>query len=96
MPLYGKLADLYGRKPLMLFGVGLFILGSLLCGFAWGMTSLIAGSGGAGARRRCGQPIGMTIIGDIYTLQERAKVQGYLAQRLGAVSVIGPTIGRLS
>jgi EmrB/QacA subfamily drug resistance transporter len=93
VPLYGKLADLYGRKPLMLLGVGLFVLGSLLCGVAWGMTSLIVfrlvqgfGAGAIG-------PIGMTIIGDIYTLQERATVQGYMASVWAMAALVGPTLG---
>ncbi|HEX3932188.1 MAG TPA: MFS transporter, partial [Nocardioides sp.] len=71
VPIYGKLADLYGRKPLMLLGVGLFLVGSLLCGLAWSMPTLIVfrlvqglGAGAIG-------PIGMTILGDIYSLQER-------------------------
>ena len=41
VPVYGKLADLFGRKPIMLFGIGLFLLGSVLCGFAWNMPALI-------------------------------------------------------
>jgi EmrB/QacA subfamily drug resistance transporter len=93
VPIYGKLADLYGRKPLMLIGVGLFVLGSLLCGIAWSMTSLIVfrlvqglGAGAIG-------PIAMTIIGDIYTLQERALVQGYMASVWAMSALIGPTLG---
>ncbi|MGC4112926.1 MAG: MDR family MFS transporter [Nocardioides sp.] len=93
VPIYGKLADLYGRKPMMLVGVGLFLVGSLLCGIAWGMTSLIVfrlvqglGAGAIG-------PIGMTIVGDIYTLQERATVQGYLAGVWAMAALIGPTLG---
>jgi EmrB/QacA subfamily drug resistance transporter len=93
VPVYGKLADLYGRKPMMLIGVGLFVVGSLLCGIAWGMTSLIVfrlvqglGAGAIG-------PIGMTIIGDIYTLQERATVQGYMASVWAIAALVGPTLG---
>ena len=93
VPIYGKLADLYGRKPLMLLGVGLFLVGSLLCGFAWSMTALIVFRAGAGPRRRRDQPIGMTILGDIYSLQERAKVQGYLASVWAMRPLIGPTLG---
>jgi len=93
VPIYGKLADLYGRKPLMLLGVGLFVVGSLLCGIAWSMPALIVfrlvqglGAGAIG-------PIGMTILGDIYSLQERATVQGYLASVWAMAALIGPTLG---
>jgi EmrB/QacA subfamily drug resistance transporter len=93
VPIYGKLADLYGRKPLMLLGVGVFVLGSVLCGFAWSMPALIVfrllqgvGAGAIG-------PIGMTILGDIYTLQERATVQGYMASVWAMAALIGPTLG---
>ena len=54
MPIYGKVADLYGRKPVMLLGVGLFLVGSLLCGVAWSMPALIVFRARAGPRRRRG------------------------------------------
>src|SRR5262249_35504396 len=93
VPLYGKLADLYGRKPLMLVGVGLLVLGSLLCGIAWGMASLIIFRLVQGLGAGAIAPIGMTIIGDIYTLQERATVQGYMAAVWAMAALIGPTLG---
>ncbi len=93
VPLYSKLADQYGRKPMMLVGVGLFLVGSLLCGLAWSMTSLIAFRAVQGLGAGAVLPIGMTIVGDIYTIQERAKVQGYLASVWALASVVGPTLG---
>lgn len=93
VPIYGKLADLFGRKPIILFGVGLFVLGSLLCGVAWSMSSLIAFRGLQGLGAGAIQPVGITIVGDIYSVAERAKVQGYLASVWAIASIIGPTLG---
>ena len=93
VPIYGKLADLRGRKPIMLLGVGLFVLGSVLCGFAWSMPALIAFRLIQGLGAGAIQPIGMTIVGDIYTVAERAKVQGYIASVWGIASFVGPTLG---
>jgi EmrB/QacA subfamily drug resistance transporter len=93
VPLYSKLADQYGRKPMMLIGVSVFLLGSLLCGLAWSMGSLIAFRAVQGIGAGAVQPIGMTIVGDIYSVAERAKVQGYLAGVWAVSSVVGPTLG---
>lgn len=93
VPVYGKLADTFGRKPLMLLGVGLFVVGSLLCGLAWSMGSLIAFRALQGLGAGAVQPIGITIVGDIYSVAERAKVQGYLAGVWAAASLIGPALG---
>jgi EmrB/QacA subfamily drug resistance transporter len=93
VPVYGKLADLFGRKPLMLLGVGLFVVGSLLCGIAWSMPMLIVFRLVQGLGAGAIAPIGMTILGDIYTLQERATVQGYLASVWAMAALIGPTLG---
>ena len=93
VPIYGKVADLYGRKPVMLLGIGLFVVGSLLCGLAWSMPALIVFRLVQGLGAGAVQPMGMTIVGDIYSLAERAKVQGYLAGVWAAASVIGPTLG---
>lgn len=93
VPLYGKFADVLGRKPVMVFGIGLFLIGSVLCGFAWNMLSLIIFRAVQGLGAGAVLPISMTIIGDIYSVQERAKVQGYTASVWGAASVLGPTLG---
>src|SRR3954469_20350070 len=93
VPIYSKLADQRGRKPVMLIGVGLFVLGSILCGFAWSMPALIAFRLLQGLGAGAVQPIGLTIVGDIYSVAERAKVQGYLASVWGIASFVGPTLG---
>jgi EmrB/QacA subfamily drug resistance transporter len=93
VPVYGKLADVFGRKPVMLFGIGLFLLGSVLCGCAWSMGSLIAFRAVQGLGAGAVQPMSMTIIGDLYSLEERAKVQGYVASVWAISSVVGPTLG---
>ncbi len=93
VPVFSKLADTIGRKRLLMFGIVVFIVGSVLCGFAWDMPSLIAfrvvqALGGGSI-----QPLALTVIGDLYTRQERARVQGYLAVTLATASVIGPAVG---
>ncbi len=93
VPVNGKLADTFGRKPLMYYGIAVFLLGSVLCGFAWSMPVLIAARALQGLGAGAVQPIGMTVIGDIYSLRERAKVQGYVASVWGISSVVGPTLG---
>ncbi|WP_396134775.1 MFS transporter [Cellulomonas sp. ATA003] len=93
VPIYSKLADTVGRKPVILFGVGLFLLGSILCGFAWSMPALIAFRAVQGLGAGAVQPMAITIAGDIYTVAERAKAQGYLASVWAISAVVGPTLG---
>jgi EmrB/QacA subfamily drug resistance transporter len=92
---FGKLADLYGRKPVMLWGIAIFLVGSALCGFARSMAALIVFRLVQGVGAGAIQPVGMTIVGDLYTVQERGKIQGYLASVWGVSSVIGPLAGGL-
>ncbi len=93
--IYGKLSDLFGRKPILSIGIIIFLIGSILCGFAESMTSLIIfrliQGFGAGAV----MPIATTIVGDIYSKEERAKIQGYLSSVWGISAVMGPAIGGL-
>ncbi|HEV7146216.1 MAG TPA: MFS transporter [Pedococcus sp.] len=93
VPVYAKLADTYGRKPLMLLGIGLFLLGSVLCGFAWSMPALIVFRAVQGLGAGAVQPMAITIAGDIYTVEERALAQGYIASVWAVSSVVGPTLG---
>ncbi|HEY5222447.1 MAG TPA: MDR family MFS transporter [Microbacteriaceae bacterium] len=93
VPLYGRFADIFGRKPVMLFGIGIFLLGSVLSGLAWSMPVLILFRAIQGIGAGAVAPMSMTIAGDVYTVVERAKVQGYLAAVWGLSSVIGPAIG---
>ncbi len=93
VPVYAKLADTIGRKPLILWGIGVFLLGSILCGLAWDMPSLIAFRAVQGIGGGAILPITITMIGDLYTLEERARVQGYLASVWAIAAVAGPTLG---
>jgi EmrB/QacA subfamily drug resistance transporter len=95
VPIYGKLADSMGRKPIMLTGIGLFLLGSVLCGVAWSMPLLIAARAVQGLGAGATLPMSMTIVGDIYTVEERARVQGFIASVWGMASIVGPTLGGL-
>ncbi|KAB8139493.1 MFS transporter, partial [Gracilibacillus oryzae] len=91
--IYGKLADLFGRKPVFMFGVMIFLIGSILCGLAESMAALVVFRLIQGIGAGAIQPIVTTIVGDMYTMKERAKVQGYLASVWGISSVIGPLLG---
>ena len=93
VPIYGKVADLYGRKPVMLLGVALFVVGSLLCGVSWSMGSLVAFRALQGLGAGAIAPVGMTIVGDIYSVAERATVQGYIASVWAISSLVGPALG---
>ncbi len=93
VPLYGRFADVVGRRPIMFFGIAVFLLGSVLCGIAWSMPALIAFRAVQGIGAGAVQPMSMTMVGDMYTVEERARVQGYIASVWGIASVIGPTLG---
>lgn len=95
VPIYGKLADLYGRKPLFLFGATLFLLGSAASGAAQSMEQLIIFRAVQGLGAGAVLPIVLTIIGDIFTLEERARVQGLFSGVWGISSVVGPFAGGL-
>src|SRR3984885_12341949 len=93
IPVYGRLADLYGRKPVFFAGTALFLIGTVLCGSAWNMLSLVLFRALQGAGAGAIQPIAATILGDIYTPAERGRIQGLVSSVFGVSAVIGPSLG---
>ncbi len=92
-PLCGRLADVVGRRPLLLGGVATFVAASVLCGVAWSMPVLVAARALQGIGAGAIQPAALTVVGDLYTVEERARVQGYIASVWAAASVVGPALG---
>jgi len=92
---FGKIADLRGRKTVMLWGIAIFLTGSILCGFAWSMPSLIAFRLLQGVGAGAVQPVAMTIVGDLYSIHERGRIQGWLASVWALSAIIGPMVGSL-
>ena len=93
IPVYGKLADLFGRKRVLFIGIGVFLVGSLLCGLAGSMTSLVVfrvvqGIGAGGV-----MPVSQTIVADLYRGEERARMQGYISMTFGSAAILGPIVG---
>ncbi|HEX8407990.1 MAG TPA: MDR family MFS transporter [Thermoanaerobaculia bacterium] len=93
VPVWGKLSDLFGRRRLFQIGVLVFLVGSAACGFAQSMTQLIVARAVQGLGAGALIPLAMTIIGDIFTLQERAKMQGLFSGVWGISSIFGPLVG---
>src|SRR5690606_38956961 len=93
VPVWGKISDLYGRRLPYQIGIALFLLGSILSGMAGSMTQLIIYRAIQGIGAGALMPLAMTIIGDIYTLEQRAKMQAIFSAVWGLSSVIGPLIG---
>ncbi len=92
---FGKMSDLIGRKTVMLVGIAAFLFGSILCGFAWSMPSLIVFRLVQGIGAGAVQPTAMTIVGDLYSAHERGKIQGWLASVWALSAVLGPLAGGL-
>ncbi|MBP1466059.1 MFS transporter [Candidatus Chloroploca sp. M-50] len=92
-PIFGKLSDLYGRRPLYMVAIAVFMLGSLLCGLATSMSQLIAARAIQGVGAGGLLPLAFIIVGDIFTLEQRTKVQGLFSGVWGVSSILGPLIG---
>lgn len=92
-PLYGKLSDIFGRRPLYLVAIVIFLIGSLYAGSVHSMTELAIARGIQGLGAGGLLALALTIIGDIVALKDRAKYQGYFMSVFGISSVLGPVIG---
>lgn len=92
-PIYGKLADLYGRKNVLSIGIIIFLIGSCLCGISTSMYQLIVFRALQGLGAGAIFTITYTVIGDIFTIEERPKVQGWLSSVWGIASLVGPFLG---
>ena len=93
VPLYGKLSDLYGRRKLYVVAMAIFLVGSVLSGQANTMTQLILARGLQGIGAGGIMPLAFIMIGEMFTLQERARMQGFFSGVWGVSSIIGPLLG---
>ncbi len=95
VPMCGRLADMYGRKPVFLAGAALFLAGSALCGSARTMEELILFRALQGLGAAAILPASITVVGDIFALEQRARVQGLLSAVWGVSAILGPGAGGL-
>lgn len=93
IPIYGKLADLYGRKPILIVGSLIFLAGSAASAAAWSMPALIVFRAIQGLGAGSIMATVNTLAGDLYTVRERAKIQGFLSSVWGISAIVGPTLG---
>jgi EmrB/QacA subfamily drug resistance transporter len=93
IPIYGKLSDLYGRKPMLLIGITIFLAGSALSGLSQNMTELILFRAIQGLGAGSLFPIALAVIGDLFTPAERGKYQGLFGAVFGIAAIIGPALG---
>lgn len=93
VPVYGKLSDIYGRRIIYAIAMTLFLIGSVLCGFAQSMEQLIFFRGLQGIGAGGVLPLAFIIIGDIFSFEQRARMQGFFAGVWGVSSIIGPVLG---
>jgi EmrB/QacA subfamily drug resistance transporter len=93
VPLWGRLADLYGRKLVLFAGLGIFVSASVLCGAAHSMLALVLFRALQGLGAGCLQPVALTVVGDLFPLQQRARIQGLFSGMWAVAAVAGPLLG---
>ena len=93
IPLWGRLADMFGRKKIFIIGMGIFLLGSVLCGTSQSMTELIIWRVVQGLGAGCILPVAQTISADLFTMEQRAKVSALYSIQFALAAVLGPFIG---
>ena len=93
IPLWGRLADVYGRKRIYLTGMAIFLVGSALCGLSQNMLELILFRGMQGIGAGCLLPVSQTIVADLYTMKQRPKISAIFSAMFGASSILGPLLG---
>jgi EmrB/QacA subfamily drug resistance transporter len=93
VPLYGKLSDMYGRKRLLMIAVGLFTVGSILCGIAHSMVMLIIFRGIQGLGAGGMVPLSMIIVGDLFSIERRGRIQAVFSSIWAISSIVGPVLG---
>ncbi len=95
IPLWGKLADLWGRKPVMLAGLVLFLVGSVASGMSATMVQLVVFRAIQGAGAGSLQPVSLTLVGDLFAVEERGRIQGMFGALWGVAGMVGPLLGGL-
>ena len=93
VPFWGKLSDLFGRKPIFMIGIGIFLAGSALSGLSQNMTELILFRGIQGVGAGSLFPVALAVIGDLFTPAERGKYQGLFGAVFGVAFIVGPLVG---
>jgi EmrB/QacA subfamily drug resistance transporter len=93
IPLWGRFADMYGRKKIFLIGLAIFLVGSILCGLAGSMVQLVLFRGVQGVGAGCVLPLSQTVVADMYTMKERPKISMLFSIVFGFGSIVGPLVG---